>query len=302
MIGRISDIDLRLLRIFREVVEAGGFAVATAKLNVAESTISQHMTDLEKRLGVRLCERGRSGFRLTDAGQEIYEATIDLLKDLDRFRDRLHEVSAHVSGRVSLGLPDAIVTLDDALMRDGLARFAKSSPGVHLHIEIGSPRELERGVIENRLHAAITPEHRRIAGLDYQPLFEERNLLFCGRANPLFDLDDREITNEMLERQRRIDRGYFEGFDAALFQTDQHAATVYQTEAAALLILSGDYIGFLPEHYARRWVGERQIRALAPARFAFDAAFCLISRKERLEDQRVRLLMRAFRRSPAQQA
>ncbi|MFY8155210.1 MAG: LysR family transcriptional regulator, partial [Hyphomicrobiales bacterium] len=102
MIGRVSDIDLRLLRIFREVVEAGGFAVATAKLNVAESTISQHMTDLEKRLGVRLCERGRAGFRLTDVGQEVYEATMELLHDLDRFRDRLQEASAQVSGRVSL--------------------------------------------------------------------------------------------------------------------------------------------------------------------------------------------------------
>ena len=78
MIGRLSDIDLRLLRIFVSVVDAGGFSLATAKLNVAESTISQHMTDLEKRLGMRLCERGRAGFRLTADGEQVYKATIDL--------------------------------------------------------------------------------------------------------------------------------------------------------------------------------------------------------------------------------
>ncbi|MCZ8036517.1 MAG: LysR family transcriptional regulator [Novosphingobium sp.] len=296
MIGRVSDIDLRLLRIFREVVEAGGFAVATAKLNVAESTISQHMTDLEKRLGVRLCERGRAGFRLTDVGQEVYEATMELLHDLDRFRDRLQEASAQVSGRVSLGLPDAIVTLDEPLLRDGLARFAMTNPAAHLHVEMASPREIERGVIENRLHAAIAPEHRRIAGLDYRPLFSERNLLFCGRGNVLFGLDPGMLTEDMLNSQRRIDRGYLEGFDAEIFCTDRHAATVYQTEAAALLILTTDYIGFLPEHYARRWVDEGRMQALVPERYSFDAAFCLISRKERAEDQRVRLLVKAFSR------
>ena len=69
VIGRLSDLDLRLLRIFVAVVESGGFSLASARLNVAESTISSHMADLEKRLGMRLCERGRSGFRLTDDGE-----------------------------------------------------------------------------------------------------------------------------------------------------------------------------------------------------------------------------------------
>ncbi|MBX9907490.1 MAG: substrate-binding domain-containing protein [Beijerinckiaceae bacterium] len=140
----------------------------------------------------------------------------------------------------------------------------------------------------------IAPEHRRIAGLDYRPLFIERNLLFCGRGNLLFGLEPAALSEEMLDSQRRIDRGYFEGFDAAIFCTDRHAATIYHTEAAAPLILAGDYIGFLPEHYARRWVEESRMRALAPERYAFDAHFCLISRKERADDQRVRLLIRAF--------
>ena len=78
MLGRVSDIDLRLLRVFVSVVEAGGFSLATARLNVAESTISTHMSDLEARLGIRLCERGRGGFRITQRGQEVYQETLAL--------------------------------------------------------------------------------------------------------------------------------------------------------------------------------------------------------------------------------
>ncbi len=64
---KLSDIDLRLLRIFRAIVEAEGLAPAEAKLNIGRSTISTHLAELEARLGVTLCRRGRGGFELTGA-------------------------------------------------------------------------------------------------------------------------------------------------------------------------------------------------------------------------------------------
>lgn len=63
--GQIADIDLRLLRVFRAVVESGGFAAAELELNVGRSVISRHIKDLETRLGLALCRRGRGGFALT---------------------------------------------------------------------------------------------------------------------------------------------------------------------------------------------------------------------------------------------
>src|SRR5450432_1060626 len=66
MLANLSEGDIRLLRVFAKVVEAGGFSAAQIELNVSQSTISTHMTALEQRLRVRLCERGRSGFRLTE--------------------------------------------------------------------------------------------------------------------------------------------------------------------------------------------------------------------------------------------
>ena len=65
VLGQISDMDLRLLRVFRSVVECGGMAAAELELNIATSTISRHIKDLETRLGLTLCRRGRGGFALT---------------------------------------------------------------------------------------------------------------------------------------------------------------------------------------------------------------------------------------------
>jgi LysR family transcriptional regulator, transcriptional activator for bauABCD operon len=110
MIGRLSDIDIRLLRIFVAVVEQGSFSVAATRLNVSESTVSTHMADLEKRLGMRLCERGRAGFRLTEDGEEVFRATTELLAEAKRFRDKLATLRSALGGTLKIGLPDAMVT------------------------------------------------------------------------------------------------------------------------------------------------------------------------------------------------
>ena len=61
LLGTVTDNDLRLLRVFRAVVACGGFAAAELELNINRSTISRHIKDLETRLGVTLCRRGRAG-------------------------------------------------------------------------------------------------------------------------------------------------------------------------------------------------------------------------------------------------
>ena len=59
---RIGDTDIRLLRIFKTVVESGGLSAAEIELNIGKSTISKHISDLELRLDLKLCNRGPAGF------------------------------------------------------------------------------------------------------------------------------------------------------------------------------------------------------------------------------------------------
>jgi DNA-binding transcriptional LysR family regulator len=55
----IGDIELRLLRVYRAVVERGGLSAAQVELGLGLATISKHLSDLELRLGMRLCSRGQ---------------------------------------------------------------------------------------------------------------------------------------------------------------------------------------------------------------------------------------------------
>ena len=55
-VAQVTDFDVRMLKIFRSVVECGGFSVAESVLGIGRSAISQQMTELEQRLGLRLCQ------------------------------------------------------------------------------------------------------------------------------------------------------------------------------------------------------------------------------------------------------
>ena len=76
-VPHLTETDLRLLRIFRAVAEAGGLTAAETQLGMERSTISRHLLALETRLGSRLCFRGPSGFELTDFGRKALQASIE---------------------------------------------------------------------------------------------------------------------------------------------------------------------------------------------------------------------------------
>ncbi len=279
MLGRVGDFDLRLLRVFAAVVECGGFAAAQALLNVSESTISTHMHDLETRLGVRLCQRGRGGFQLTEDGQAAHSATRELFAAMDRFQTQLASRRKQMSGQLVVGIPDNIITHQELPVVDAVERFYRRDNAVAITLHVLSPRDLERGLLDKQLQIAILPRHQRIAGLRYERLFKEVNYFYCGRRHRLFTHAGRKLEIEEIAAAGLISRGYLSKFDHKFFGASVHGATVFNMEAAAVLILSGQFGGFLPAHYARRWVEAGEMKPLRPDILTYAPDFDMVTRK-----------------------
>ena len=64
-----------------------------------------------------------------------------------------------------------------------------------------------------------------------------------------------------------------------MLRVSKAAATVDNIEAQAILILSGAYIGFLPIHYAARWVARGEMHRICPAQLGSQWPFCAVSRR-----------------------
>ena len=125
-------------------------------------------------------------------------------------------------------------------------------------------------------------------GLDYLPLLPETNLLYCAAGHPLFQREDAAITRDDLQRSGLLSRGYLEAFDADFFDAEAHRATVHHIEAALLLIATGRFVGFLPEHVAAPEVAAGRLRALKPKEIRLVVPFSMITKRSRTNDPRVR--------------
>lgn len=273
-----SDADLRLLKIYRKVVECGGFSAAEVELNISRAAISMAMNDLETRLGLRLCQRGRSGFSLTDEGAEVYEAALQLLAAVEGFRTRVNGLHAWLKGELNIGITDNLVTMPEMHITDALSALKERGPEVRINIRMIPPSDIELAVLDGRLHTGVIPALKTLPGLDYLPLYEERSRLYCATGHPLFEAED--VTEAQLADCDAVVPAYAQTPEVkALHDPLKPTASATDREGIAFLILSGRYIGYLPTHYAERWVRDGRMRALRPQACRYVTRYSAITRK-----------------------
>jgi DNA-binding transcriptional LysR family regulator len=281
-LAQVSDFDIRLLRIFRSVVECGGFSAAESALGIGRSAISQQMSDLEQRLGLRLCQRGRAGFALTEEGREVYQSSLQLLTALESFRTEVNGLHQHLRGELNIGLTDNLVTVPHMRITHALARLKERGPEVRIQIRMTPPTEVEQGVLDGSLHVGVVPQASALAGLEYQPLYSERSQLYCAVGHPLFYLDDSELQDTRLHAQDAIAPTFRLPPEAqACYQMLNCTASASDREGMAFLILTGRYIGYLPDHYAQQWLQQGRLRVLKPNSCFYEVSLAAVTRKGR---------------------
>ncbi|MBD9485582.1 LysR family transcriptional regulator [Pseudomonas sp. PDM14] len=290
-LAQVSDFEIRLLRLFRSVVECGGFSAAEAVLGIGRSAISQQMSDLEQRLGLRLCQRGRAGFALTEEGREVYQSTLQLLGALESFRGEVNGLHQQLRGELHIGLTDNLVTVPHMRITHALARLKERGPDVRIQIRMTPPSEVEQGVLDGSLHVGVVPQSHTLSGLEYQPLYEERSLLYCAVGHPLFYVDDQQLSESRLNAQDAIAPTFrLPPEIQAQYQVLNCTASASDREGMAFLLLTGRYIGYLPDHYAQQWVQQGRLRVLKPASRFYDLNMAAVTRKGR----RPQLVLESF--------
>ncbi len=276
---RITEADLRLLRIFATIADCKGFAAAQAELNLSAPSISGYVSALEQRLGVRLCSRGRAGFALTDKGALIYREAQRLFLAVEAFTAAAGTTRGRLTGTLRVGAVDCTVTDPHSPLGRAVQRFNERDHDVRIELTIQAPQDLQRGVLDGSLHLAVGSFPARIAALLSHSLYRERNSFYCAAGHALFAM--KGVTLEAIRAQRVVARGYWRRGDLGRLGVEREAAAVDNMEAQAILILSGAYLGYLPEHYAKSLEAAGRLRSLLPEALAYDARFSLISARSR---------------------
>lgn len=243
----LSERELRALRLFRSVVDAGGLTAAERKVGLERSTLSRQIKALEDRLGAAICLRGPRGFDLTDFGRDVLVAAVTLDDALGEVNRSLSLAKSTIRGELKVGIADNCITNPESHIVETLAGFTDTAPAVDLSVVIGSPEDLLRALHEFRVNCCVIGTRPWDSSLAVEPMFfEEFRLYVRGDVHPMPRFEDLRDRGFGLVIQKEPDP-----VPEILRTSDwQRVVNADGLEATALLIATGRFVGQLPTHYA----------------------------------------------------
>lgn len=284
MLTNISDLDLRLMRVFLAVVDAGGISRAQSTLKVGQSTLSTQLGTLEVRLGYRLCERGRAGFRLTTKGERFERAARQLMATMSEFCHQAQNIDRRLAGTLRIGIIDHTPPGKHALISQAIARFRQRDESVQFAILLRSPEQIVREILAGDLHLGLGYFWHRVPSLEYTQLFTEEQRAYCGRGHPLF-AGRKAIDPAEACQYEWVGRTYPVTELDSLTRSGRVAALADNMEAVVVLLISGGYCGYLPAAVAQPYVDLNMLRVLNPRELRYEVPIHIVCQRPELRNE-----------------
>lgn len=282
--------DLQSLRVFAAVARAGGMSAAQADLGMSLSNISAQISGFEQRFRLRLCERGRAGFALTPEGERILSMASEVDGYLGRFADELAELGGSLRGSLCVAGHGGDYTHAEYVLPQAIGRLMRRPNNqANVRLEIGSQSFILNGIVNGGIDVGIGHFAVATDGVVKRPIYRERASLYCGRAHPLFARSPGDITPEDIAACDFAMRNETATLPEALGQPRVRAIAPTQ-EARALLVISGAFLAFLPDHVAHRWVARDEMRAIGGPGMGYETEMQIVTRDHKLSGP----LLRAF--------
>jgi DNA-binding transcriptional LysR family regulator len=183
-------LDVRRMKVLREVAACGSFSAAAESLSFTQSAISQQVAALERETGTKLVERGARGIRLTQAGEVLVKHADAVLARLSCAEEELQALAGLKGGRLAMStFQSAGATLAPRV----IAEFHQRYPDVELALTQAEPDEATERMRAGELDLAILYDFPGIPGtgldegIDAIHLLEDRYDLLVAAEHPLAD-------------------------------------------------------------------------------------------------------------------
>jgi len=180
-------LDVRRMRVLREVALRGSFSAAADSLSFTQSAISQQIAALEREAGAVLVERSARGVRLTDAGEAVVRHAEGILARLAEAESELEAIAGLRGGRLRIA---AFESAAGTIMPVAVSQFAAQHPGVELSMALMEPEDSLGALRSGEIDLALTvgpgaPGDREGEGVIHHHLLEDPMYLVLPCGHPL---------------------------------------------------------------------------------------------------------------------
>lgn len=174
-------IQLRHLRYFVGIVDAGSLSRAATTLYVAQPALSQQMAELEQQLGVSLLHRSARGVRPTPAGDVLYREAQAILRHVEKLPDMVRDSGGEVAGAVSLGMSSTVAAF---LAGPFIEACRAALPRVSLSLVTEDSVTLKARIAAHALDLAVIFDADAAPAPACMPLFRQRLYLVDRKKLP----------------------------------------------------------------------------------------------------------------------
>jgi len=182
--------DIRQLRYFVGVVDAGSFTRAAARLHVAQSALSFQIKQMEDSLGAPLLVRDAHGVQPTEPGRTLYHHAEIILAQIETARSDVQSKVCEIAGEVTIGVPTAA---SDLLVPELLAAARTSFPSVRLKITEGLTGVLDEWTKLGKFNLSL--QYKSSSQTDEGIELAEEDYFLVGDRNSLPDTEEIEFND-----------------------------------------------------------------------------------------------------------
>ncbi len=147
-----EPLSIRQLEVFVALVDHGSFTRAAQALGLSQSTVSGHIADLERRLGVMVVERGRRRIRPTAAGDALLAPARETLKAERTTRMAVEELTGLLRGQLAVGGSTIPATY---FLPPVVAKFHERYPDIALRLVTGDSREILDRIVASDVEIGV---------------------------------------------------------------------------------------------------------------------------------------------------
>ncbi|MBZ5581525.1 MAG: LysR family transcriptional regulator [Acidobacteriia bacterium] len=156
------------VRLFKEIAASKSISRGAAHCSISQSAASQHLQEVERRLGVALLDRGKRPLELTAAGRLYFDFCRDILRREDEFARALESLKGDVEGTARVASIYSIGLSEMSRLQEA---FTARHPGAHLHVEYMRPEKVYQAVRGEEADLGLVSypaENREIAAIPWR--------------------------------------------------------------------------------------------------------------------------------------
>jgi LysR family cyn operon transcriptional activator len=188
--------NLRHLRTFVTVADAGGFARAGGRLSLTQPAASRQIIALERELGIALFDRIGRRIHLTSEGKDLLRRSRQLLDDAASLGERARALKAGHSGALRIGAPTQVI---ENLLAPFVMRYLRRHPGVEVHLVEAAAAHLQGHLDRGDVQLGIMPSgHDPFQGQALYPMHVTAVLAPTHRLGRRRVLEITELNDEPL--------------------------------------------------------------------------------------------------------